>query len=98
MLITVCWCQSVEQAPTTRSALSMTVQAHFAAAQQAKQRGDYATAEREYQAVLVEAPEFAEVHMNLGLIYQLQDRTPDIGRLRISRRRVPTLNGEKRER
>jgi tetratricopeptide (TPR) repeat protein len=77
MLHTVCWSQSAEQAPTTRSSPSMTVQAHFAAAEQAKQRGDYSTAEREYQAVLVEAPEFAEVHMNLGLIYQLQDRTQE---------------------
>jgi tetratricopeptide (TPR) repeat protein len=34
-------------------------------------------AEREYKAVLALAPDFAEVHMNLGLIYQLQDRSPD---------------------
>ena len=94
MLITVCWCQSVEQAPATRSALSVTVQTHFAAAQQAKQRGDYAAAEREYQAVLVEAPEFAEVHMNLGLIYQLQDRTPEaMAEFRRALKIKPTLAG-----
>ncbi len=47
---------------------------HFAAAQQAQRDKDYATAEREYRAVLAIAPDFAEVYMNLGLIYQLQDR------------------------
>jgi tetratricopeptide (TPR) repeat protein len=94
MLITVCWSQSAEPNPTTRSALSTKVQAHFAAAQQAKQRGDYPTAEREYQAVLVEAPEFAEVHMNLGLIYQLQNRTPEaMSEFRRALKIKPTLAG-----
>jgi tetratricopeptide (TPR) repeat protein len=94
MLITVCWSQSAEPTPTTRSAPSMKVQAHFAAAQQAKQRGDYPTAEREYQAVLVEAPEFAEVHMNLGLIYQLQNRTPEaMAEFRRALKIKPTLAG-----
>ena len=36
------------------------------------------TAEREYEAVLSEAPEFAEVHINLGLIYQLEDRVQEL--------------------
>src|SRR5712691_8189056 len=53
------------------------IQSHFAAAQQAQHSKDYATAEREYKAVLSQAPDFAEVHMNLGLIYQLQDRIPE---------------------
>ena len=53
------------------------IQSHFAAAQQAQHSKDYATAEREYRAVLSLAPDFAEVHMNLGLIYQLQDRIPE---------------------
>jgi len=34
--------------------------------------------EREYEAVLSEAPEFAEVHINLGLIYQLEDRVQEL--------------------
>src|SRR5579864_4552785 len=94
ILINLGWSQSAEHAPTTGSALSATVQAHFAAAQQAKQRGDYATAEREYQAVLVEAPGFAEVHMNLGLIYQLQDRTPAaMAEFRRALKIKPTLAG-----
>jgi predicted Zn-dependent protease len=94
MLLTVCWSQSAEQTPTTSGALGMTVQTHFAAAQQAKQHGDYATAEREYQAVLVEAPGFAEVHMNLGLIYQLQDRTPEaMAEFRRALKIKPTLAG-----
>jgi tetratricopeptide (TPR) repeat protein len=53
------------------------IQSHFAAAQQAQHDKDYATAEREYQAVLALAPDFAEVHMNLGLVYQLEDRSPE---------------------
>jgi tetratricopeptide (TPR) repeat protein len=53
------------------------IEAHFSAAQQAQRDKDYATAEREYQAVLALAPDFAEVHMNLGLVYQLQDRSTE---------------------
>jgi tetratricopeptide (TPR) repeat protein len=52
------------------------VRAHFAAAQEAQKRTDYATAEQEYRAVLAAVPGFAEVHMNLGLVYQLQNRIP----------------------
>ncbi len=55
---------------------SPVVRAHFAAAQEAQKRNDYATAEREYRAVLAAVPRFAEVHMNLGLVYQLQNRIP----------------------
>jgi len=51
------------------------IEAHFSAAQQAQREKDYATAEREYEAVIALAPDFAEVHMNLGLVYQLQDRS-----------------------
>jgi len=53
------------------------IQSHFAAAQQAQRQKDYATAEREYQNVIALTPEFAEVHMNLGLVYQLQNRYPE---------------------
>jgi tetratricopeptide (TPR) repeat protein len=53
------------------------IQSHFATAQQAHRDKDYATAEREYQRVLALAPAFAEVHMNLGLVYQLQNRFPE---------------------
>ena len=52
-------------------------EARFAAAQQAQRDRDYATAEREYQAALALAPEYAEVHMNLGLVYQLENRFPE---------------------
>ena len=70
-------CQSTGQTPASGVAPHDRIQTHFAAAQQAQQHNDYGTAEREYQAVLSEAPEFAEAHMNLGLIYQLQDRIPE---------------------
>jgi tetratricopeptide (TPR) repeat protein len=53
------------------------IQSHFRAAQQAHRTKDFATAEREYQAVVALAPNFAEAHMNLGLVYQLQDRAAE---------------------
>ena len=56
---------------------SSAIEAHFSAAQEAQREKDYATAEREYRAVLALAPAFAEVHMNLGLVYQLEDRSAE---------------------
>lgn len=61
---------ALEASPSQSSA----IESHFAAAQEAQRDQDYATAEREYQAVIAIAPDFAEVHMNLGLVYQLQDQ------------------------
>jgi tetratricopeptide (TPR) repeat protein len=87
-------CLSAEQATTSRSSAHDRIQAHFAAAHQAQQRNDYATAELEYQTVLVDAPDFAEAHMNLGLIYQLQDRLPEaIAQFRRALKLKPTLVG-----
>jgi tetratricopeptide (TPR) repeat protein len=57
------------------SAKNSAIESHFSAARKAQQDKDYSTAEREYRAVLTLAPDFAEVHMNLGLVYQLQDRS-----------------------
>lgn len=69
------------------------LRAHFIAAQEAQQHG-YVTAEREYRAVLIEEPNFAEVHMNLGLLYQLQDRTPEpMAEFRRALKIKPTLAG-----
>jgi tetratricopeptide (TPR) repeat protein len=76
-LLAACWSQSAAQGTASDAAISDAVRAHFSAAQQAQQRGDYAGAEREYRAVLAELPNFAEVHMNLGLLYQLQNRLPE---------------------
>jgi tetratricopeptide (TPR) repeat protein len=76
-LLTGCCGQLAAQGTASDAAVSETVRAHFSAAQEAQQRHDYAAAEREYRAVLTELPKFAEVHMNLGLLYQLQDRTPE---------------------
>jgi len=56
---------------------SSAIEAHFSAAQEAQREQDYAAAEREYRAVLALAPAFAEVHMNLGLVYQLEDRSAE---------------------
>jgi tetratricopeptide (TPR) repeat protein len=61
-------------APATKHSV---IESHFATAQQAQRDKDYAAAEREYQAVLALAPDFAEVHMNLGLVYQLLDRSAE---------------------
>src|SRR5882672_9218579 len=62
------------QTVPSRPAQDSVIESHFAAAQRAQRDKDYPAAEREYQAVLALAPDFAEVHMNLGLVYQLQDR------------------------
>ncbi len=87
-------CQAAGQSTASRGPVSGRIQNHFAAAQQAQQRNDYATAEREYQAVLIEAPGFAEAHMNLGLIYQLQDRAPEaMAQFRQALKIKPTLAG-----
>jgi len=59
------------------TAKNSAIESHFTAAQQAQHDKDYATAEREYRAVLTLAPDFAEVHMNLGLVYQLQERSTE---------------------
>ncbi len=48
------------------------IEAHFAAAKKAQLENDYATAQREYSSVVTMAPNFAEAHMNLGLVHQLQ--------------------------
>jgi tetratricopeptide (TPR) repeat protein len=70
------------------------IQSHFAAAQQAQRRKDYATAEKEYKSVIALAPEFAEVHMNLGLVYQLQNRYPEaMTEFRRALKLKPSLTG-----
>jgi tetratricopeptide (TPR) repeat protein len=70
------------------------MQSHFAAAQQAQRDKDYATAEREYQSVIALSPGFAEVHMNLGLVYQLQNRfSAAMTEFRRALKLKPTLAG-----
>jgi len=70
------------------------LESHFRAAEQAKREKDFATAEREYRAVLVLKPDFAEVHMNLGLLYQLQNRSVEaISEFESAVRIKPTLTG-----
>ena len=69
-------------------------QEHFAAAQNAQKNQDYATAEQEYRAVLALKPDFAEVHMNLGLILQLQEhRQEAMAEFRRALKFNPTLAG-----
>jgi len=65
------------QTTTQQPASDAEIQAHFGAAQQAQRQKDYPTAEKEYKSVIALAPEFGEVHMNLGLVYQLQNRYPE---------------------
>jgi len=62
------------QTTAQKPASDAEIQSHFAAAQQAQRQKNYVTAEKEYKSVIALAPEFAEVHMNLGLVYQLQNR------------------------
>jgi tetratricopeptide (TPR) repeat protein len=83
------------QSPTAQSPdADARIQRHFAAAQQAHRSKDFVTAEHEYQAVVALAPEFAEAHMNLGLVYQLQDRVPEaMGQFRRALKLKPNLVG-----
>ncbi len=69
--------QVAGQTVPSPTAKNSAIESHFSAAQKAQQDKDYATAEREYRAVLTLAPDFAEVHMNLGLVYQLQARSTE---------------------
>ena len=77
LLTVTCWRAPSQTSPSSSVPLTPAMRAHFVAAQQAERQSDYVTAEREYGAVLAEAPNFAEAHLNLGLIYQLQNRTPE---------------------
>ena len=77
VLLASAWSGSSAQGPPSQPSTNPMVRAHFEAAQEAQKGNDYATAEREYRAVFAAAPHFAEAHMNLGLIYQLQNRIPD---------------------
>jgi tetratricopeptide (TPR) repeat protein len=77
LLLAASPCQIAGQTEASHPANAPTVEAHLAAAQQAQKNSDYVTAEREYRAVLGIRPDFAEVHMNLGLVYQLQDQISD---------------------
>ena len=93
-LLAASWGQLAAQGTGSEADASETIRAHFAAAQQAQQRRDYESAEREYRAVLDEAPNFAEVHMNLGLLYQLQDRSAEaVKEFRSALKIKPTLAG-----
>jgi len=42
-----------------------------------RKNGDFAAAERDYKSALQLDPQFAEIHMNLGLVFQLQNRIED---------------------
>jgi tetratricopeptide (TPR) repeat protein len=80
LLVLVVWLNPLPlsaQKSAPASHPSASVQAHFAAAQKAQAENDYATAEREYSSVVAIVPNFAEAHMNLGLVFQLQHRLPE---------------------
>ena len=82
------------QKDSSQAAGGPAVEAHFAVAQEAQKNSDYATAEREYRAMLAIRPDFAEVHMNLGLVYQLQNRIADaITEFRRALQLKPALSG-----
>ncbi len=63
----LCWHAGAQNAGTS-------VEAHFSAAQAAQRSGDLERAVREYRAILLLNPAFAEVHMNLGLVLHAQNR------------------------
>jgi tetratricopeptide (TPR) repeat protein len=79
---------------TRPSSRDSAIESHFEAAGIAQRNQDYPIAEREYQAVLAVAPDFAEVHMNLGLVYQLQNRLPEaVSEFRQALKLKPQLTG-----
>lgn len=85
-------CASLGQ--TSKVAQNQAIQTHFAAAQEAQRSQDYVAAEREYKAILALAPNFAEVHMNLGLLYELQNHEPEaLIEFRRALKLNPTLAG-----
>ncbi len=57
--------------------MSPEAEGHFLAAQEAQRGGDLGKAEREYRAAAASLPNFAELHMNLGLVYQMEGRTTE---------------------
>lgn len=59
------------------SDLDSAVRAHFAKARAAQNAGDLETAVREYQAAASLKPDFAEIHMNAGLVLHLQGKFED---------------------
>ena len=78
----------------SQAAKASSLESHLAAAQEAQKNQDYIAAEREYQAVLSIKPDFPEVHMNLGLVYQLQDRiTQAMAEFRRALKLKPDLTG-----
>lgn len=54
--------------------LDSRIQQHFIAAQTAQRSGDLDTAAREYKAITKIKPDFAEIHMNLGLVEHAQGK------------------------
>jgi len=50
------------------------IQQHFLAAENAKRSDNLDTAAREYQAIIDLKPDFAEIHMNLGLVLHAQNK------------------------
>ena len=54
--------------------LDAQIEQHFVAAQTAQKSGNFDTAVREYQAILSLKPDFAEIHMNLGLVLHAQGK------------------------
>jgi tetratricopeptide (TPR) repeat protein len=70
------------------------IQTHMTAAQQAQASQDFPTAEAEYQSVLKLAPAFAEAHMNLGLVHQLEGRDAEAMKdFQVALNLKPTLTG-----
>jgi tetratricopeptide (TPR) repeat protein len=87
-------CGSISGQVQGAKQLSREVRSHLAAAQEAQTARDYAAAEKEYQAVLKIDPGFAEIHMNLGLVYQLQDRRKEaIQQFQAALKLKPKLTG-----
>ncbi|MGH9396702.1 MAG: tetratricopeptide repeat protein [Terriglobia bacterium] len=70
-----------QQASAHATPLSAAALAHFKTGEAAQKKKDYAQAEKEYAAVIASAPRFAPAYLNLGLVYQIEERWGEATRM-----------------
>ena len=84
------WTQEVTSVAGSQTA----AEGHLLAAQEAQRGGNFVRAEREYRTAIGLVPGFPELHMNLGLVYQMEGRTTEaMAELRRALELKPGLEG-----
>ncbi|MGH9454013.1 MAG: tetratricopeptide repeat protein, partial [Terriglobia bacterium] len=69
------------QAPTSITQPSAAALAHFKTGEAAQKQKDFAQAEKEYRVVIALSPRFAPAYLNLGLVYQNEERLVEATRM-----------------